>query len=454
MPLFSNITVLKSMRSKALFYIILLFQQVTAQVPVIPVELPNYGFIHYQNNRFELIHNDPGYRALYAKFDNLIRNGDAQIKIVHLGGSHIQADVYTHRIRQELQSFYPGILGSRGFFFPYALARTNSPSNLRITYSGDWQSCRNTQASPAFTLGLSGITSELTSRTGSLTIVALYDTLYHYDFNRVRIFCNASESGIVPEVNPDCAISPPIINPSGEFVEYHLNHYRDTLTIYVTQSDSAPKPFQLYGISLENDDPGVIYNAIGVNGAKLESYLRCGLFVPHLRDLEPDWVIVSIGTNEGNTRQFDQDLYRSEYIRLIDSIRCAAPCAAILLTVPNDSYLFKRYINPNTASMREVIFELARSYQCGVWDFYTVMGGLNSSMTWYNQGLMNKDRIHFNRPGYLLKGDLFYSAFLKSWDDHLLQTAAEEDRHPITKLHTQIPYIDQSEPGIENLHHD
>jgi lysophospholipase L1-like esterase len=288
-------------------------------------------------------------------------------------------------------------------------------------------------------MGLSGITAALVSPTGSLTLVARYDTLRRYDFNRIRIFCNAAESGIVPEVNPDCAISPPVIDPSGEFVEYQLNHYRDTLTIHVTQSDSALKPFQLYGISLENDDPGVIYNAIGVNGAKLESYLRCERFVPQLRALEPDWVIVSIGTNEGNTRHFDPGAYRSDYIRLIDSIRFAAPHAAILLTVPNDSYLFKRYVNPNTARIREIIFELAQTCHCGVWDFYTVMGGLNSAMAWYNQGLMNKDRIHFNRPGYLLKGDLFFSAFMKSWDDHLLQVAAEVAKPPIAKLQTQNP---------------
>jgi lysophospholipase L1-like esterase len=349
----------------------------------------------------------------------LLRTGDNQIKIVHLGGSHIQADVYTHRIRQELQSFYPGVLGSRGFFFPYSIAHTNSPSNLWISYSGEWQSCKNTQSLPAVTLGLSGITSVLTSPTGILTIVARYDSLQHYDFNRIKIFCNAAETGIIPEVNPGDPVSKVTINVSGEYVQYDLTGYTDTLKIQIMQADSAEKPFQLYGISLENDDPGVIYNAIGVNGAKLESYLRCGLFVRQLRALDPDWVIVSIGTNEGNTRLFDQEAYRCEYMKLLDSIRLAAPGVALLLTVPNDSYLFRRYTNPNTARIREIIFEIARSYHCGVWDFYTIMGGLNSAKDWYNHGLMNRDHIHFNKPGYLLKGDLFYAAFLKSWDDHL-----------------------------------
>ena len=391
-----------------------------AQLPPYPFDLPQYSFIRYNTNQFELVHKNPRYCDLFAKFDTLIKTGENQIKIVHLGGSHIQADVYTHRIRQELQSFYPGILGSRGFFFPYPIANTNSPSNLWITYSGDWQTSKNTQSEPAYTLGLSGITSVLTSPAGSLKIVASYDTVQHYDFNRIKVFCNASSTDHVPTVNPGQLVKDIIINKAGGYVQYNLNHYTDTLDLFIQQADPANELFQLYGISLENDDPGVVYNAIGVNGAKLESFLRCGLFSKQLRALDPDWVIISIGTNEGNTRLFDKETYRDEYLILLDSIRLAAPGAAILLTVPNDSYLLKRYINSNTAQMREVIFEIARSYGYGVWDFYTIMGGLNSAMTWYNNGLMNKDRIHFSKPGYLLKGDLFFYAFLNSWNDHLL----------------------------------
>jgi lysophospholipase L1-like esterase len=431
------------MRNSLLLYLLFLLQPVIAQVPANPLDLPDYGFIRYSNNYFELVDHNPAFQSLFSKFDSLIGTGNNRIKIVHLGGSHIQADVYTHRIRQEMQSFYPGVLGSRGFFFPYSLAHTNNPSNLWIVYSGDWQTCKNTQKTTPYIMGLSGITSELTSTAGSIKIVARYDTLRHYDFNRISIYCNAAETGIIPEVNPvGSTVDEVTVHSSGAYVQYHLNRYSDTLLIRIAQPDSSGRLFQLYGISLENDDPGVVYNAIGVNGAKLESYLRCSLFVPQLRTLEPDWVIISIGTNEGNTREFDEAAYRDNYRQLLDSVRLAAPGAAILLTVPNDSYLYKHYINPNTAHIRQIIFEIARANSCGVWDFYSVMGGLNSVKAWYDQGLMNKDHIHFSKPGYLLKGDLFFSAFLTSWDNHLLQVATESQRS-LPGLHTQTPVISQ-----------
>lgn len=404
------------MRNNFVLILILSLQTIAAQMPQVPFEIPAFSFIQYQSNQFELIHDNPDYINLFASFDTLVATGSNQIKIVHIGGSHIQADIYTHRIRQELQSFYPGMLGSRGFFFPYKIAQTNSPSNLWIQYTGEWLTCKNTQPEPLFVMGVSGITSELTSTEGSIKVVASFDTLQHYDFNRIRLFCNVTSTDDIPEIYPARLVKKSSVNPTGRYIQYDLTGYTDTLNLIIRQHDTL-NTFQLYGISMETDDPGVIYTAIGVNGAMLKSYLRCGLFTNQLEALDPDWVIISIGTNEGNTRTFDGALYHNEYIRLLDSVELAVPDAAILLTVPNDSYLNKRYINHNTNLIREIILDIARQRGYGVWDFYTIMGGLNSAKSWYDSGLMNKDHIHFNKPGYYLKGDLFYAAFLRSWND-------------------------------------
>jgi len=307
------------------------------------------------------------------------------------------------------------MLGSRGFFFPYKIAQTNSPSNLWINYTGEWQTCKNTLHEPTMILGLSGITAELISDTGTIRVVARYDSLSHYDFNTIRIYCNATADSFIPEVYP-ALVKQVTRNQDAGYIQYDLSEYTDTLNLLICRSDSL-NPFTLYGISLENGDPGITYTAIGVNGAMLKSYLQCSLFGEQLKSLEPDWIIISIGTNEGNTRNFDADSYRSEYIRMIYLIRNTAPEAAILLTVPNDSYLNKRYINNNTAVIRAIIYDLAKEHGCGVWDFYSIMGGLNSAKQWFNSGLMAKDHIHFNKQGYLLKGDLFFNAFLTSWND-------------------------------------
>jgi len=408
-----------------LILLLLLAFPAGAQPKLYPFLMPGYGFIRYDLNQFELDESNQSYQQLFSKFDQLIRTGSNHINIVHIGGSHIQADIYTHRMRQQLQSFYPGFLGGRGFFFPYPLAGTNSPDNLKITYTGHWVTSKNTQSNPANILGLSGITSVMSDTAATLQIIARFDTAQHYDFSRVKIFYNTAVNSRLPEIVPAHLVKDCVINDSSGYVQYDLVHAIDTLTLYVHQGDSAHAPFQLQGISLETDDPGVTYSSVGVNGARLSSYLRCELLVTQLKALEPDWIIVSIGTNDGNTRQFNAGLFHSEYTTLLSNIRKAMPEAAILITVPNDSYLFKRYINRNTATMREIIFDIARSNGYGVWDFYSVMGGLNSAASWYSNGLMSKDHIHFNKPGYLLNGDLFFNAFLNTWEKHLTNNTAE-----------------------------
>ena len=177
--------------------------------------------------------------------------------------------------------------------------------------------------------------------------------------------------------------------------------------------------FALSGIDLISNSAGVVYNSVGVNGAMLGSYLRCELYQKHLRAIHPDLIIISIGTNDGYTRRFDEDKYRNEYRELLSRTLEVTPEAALILTVPNDSYLYRRYVNPNTEKMKNIIREVAAEYHCAVWDFYRVMGGLNSSQTWYSLNLMQYDRIHFNRKGYQLKGDLFFSALLKAWENQL-----------------------------------
>jgi lysophospholipase L1-like esterase len=135
--------------------------------------------------------------------------------------------------------------------------------------------------------------------------------------------------------------------------------------------------------------------------------------------LDPDWIILSIGTNDANSRYFKPEEYRQNYDSLISVITEAVPDAAILITVPNDSYLYRRYVNRNTDEVKKVIEQMAAKYNCGVWDFYTIMGGLNSINAWQQFNLAKRDGIHFTVNGYILIGDLFFDAFLRSYEDHL-----------------------------------
>ena len=103
------------------------------------------------------------------------------------------------------------------------------------------------------------------------------------------------------------------------------------------------------------------------------------------------------------------------YVTLIKNIREADPGVPVLLTVPGDSYRRHRYDNLNLAAARDAVFEVAKQADCAVWDFYSVMGGPKSILHWYKAGLVARDKLHFNKTGYILQADLMFGAFMDAW---------------------------------------
>jgi lysophospholipase L1-like esterase len=138
-------------------------------------------------------------------------------------------------------------------------------------------------------------------------------------------------------------------------------------------------------------------------------------FEEQLKESPPDFFAFSVGTNDANVpyASFNPETYKRNLEQMMLKVLRANPKCAILLTVPNDAAYHKRYTNPNVARERDVIIELARKYQCPVWDFYGIMGELGSSRTWLSHGLMQGDMVHFTSVGYHLKAHLFEDAWEK-----------------------------------------
>ena len=207
--------------------------------------------------------------------------------------------------------------------------------------------------------------------------------------------------------------------PEEGYTQIYTENYIKDLSLRIEQTDSLQTDFMLYGINLENDNPGIVYNDVGINGSMIPSFLSCNLLGKQTKVLQPDLVILSLGTNDTYTSNFRPEYFKSNYRELIKIIRNASPDAAIMITVPNDSYFRRRHPNGNTAKAEKAIYELAKENSCGVWNFYKIMGGYNSSLLWLKAKLMHTDLIHFNRTGYTIKGDLFFEAIIKSYDNHI-----------------------------------
>lgn len=380
------------------------------------LDIKQYPFIKYQANEITHPSGQNTFESLYQKMDSIMLFGEGKLNIVHIGGSHIQADIYTHQIRKKLQSLQYDMNGGRGLIFPFAMAKTNNPSNYKVRHTGEWSYCKNTQYKRSCPLGLTGISVTTQSKNATISVNPNIDSTIQYTIENVKIFHSPTSYSVLATIRDtiysgiyDSVYGHTTIQvPSSQHIKLSFN-----------LPDSIDESFTLYGISLENNNPGVVYHSIGVNGAKLESYLYCELYEQHLASIEPDLVIFSIGTNDGNTKHLNKNKFHDEYEELILRTLDAAPKARILITVPNDAYYYKRYVNENTPLLQKEIISIAKEHNYGVWDFFTIMGGLNSSLSWYNYDIMRFDRIHFNYKGYYLKGDLFLTALLRGWEKNL-----------------------------------
>ena len=376
-----------------------------------------FPFVNFEKNYFQFPSEyNPNWDFLYQQLDSMILFKDRKLQFYHIGGSHIQADIYTHDFRSFIQSNWPGLSGERGLVFPFNLARTNNPNNYRFSSSNNWSGYRSVNQRPQF-LNY-GITGAAMSTTDSLIELKFShkNTRVNPSIKGIRILHNI---GVIPyEFNfgGDEILIQSVVRYGEEgFTEITFTDPIKTIDMQFIRSTKSSFRLDIYGFELLNASPGISYNSIGINGAGLYTYLENENFLKDLKLYPPDYFAFSVGTNDGFVPfdKFNPEVYKSNLRKMMDLVLQANPHCAILLTVPNDCYYKKRYPNKNTERQRKVIVELAEEYGCGVWDFYGFMGGLGSSNTWRMEGLMRNDYVHFTKEGYHLKGELYIDAFLK-----------------------------------------
>ena len=166
------------------------FSSSIAQTYVIDTIQDDYAFINWKANKIKMAESSPTFKKLFRKFDTILNGAQEDLHIFHIGGSHIQADIYSNRLRSYLQTMSPNAVGQRGFIFPYKIAKTNNPGNYRVEYDGNWKGYRCSVNRDSVPWGLAGVTAVFKDSIAHVKIKANGNN-YHenlYDFNRIRIF--------------------------------------------------------------------------------------------------------------------------------------------------------------------------------------------------------------------------------------------------------------------------
>ena len=374
-------------------------------------------------NKIEFLGDDSlCYWRFINKLNLALLNPSSQMNVMHIGGSHVQADVISNQIRRNLSNINDKSHSSRGVIFPYSVAKTNNPANYKVTYKGAWTVSRNVIDGYIDTLGVTGIAVTTNDIAAEISVdLNPADSLAYWDFNRLRVLGYTSSPAVVPMLRLDdtLCLEPEFDEMSSSYL-FKMNDNYEKFTVVFKQNDSIPHSFTLTGFIPENDVPGLVYHAIGVNGADVPAYLSCHNFERDLELIRPDAVVFAIGINDTFDKDYSDTAFMAHYDSLIAKIKNVSPECFFIFITNNDSFKKikngkKTYyrVNKNGESARMVFRLLAEKYEGAVWDLFSIMGGLESMKEWEYEGLAKKDKIHFTNKGYTLLGDLFFNALMR-----------------------------------------
>lgn len=433
-----------------------------------------------------------------------------RLRIVHVGDSHIQADIMTDYMRQNFQEKFGN--AGLGFTFPYKMASTNGMTYAKMTSNISFSSYRNIKPTDSLPVGLSGIALYTSKNDFSIEL----KVNEKYAFNSIRLVTPKNENSLfvannfetvteiiqtevakeipkkvtgyttkkiaktinhtikkgevlsriankynvtvaeIKKVNnlksdkinygktlkiptiliEKIAIEEPDSNDiaSIEFeivskeistkkflpldqISYPMSHdyYSQTPMdkIFIVPNQDFSK-FALNGIILENDKSGVIYSAIGVNGAKCSDYNKYSMFFEQLPALEPDLIVISFGTNESFDK-LSNDLFMERLNLMIDNIRLFNYNAEIIVTTPQPSQFGRKHKNFLVEQYTKSIIDQAEIKNYAVWDMYNDLGGAKEVNANFKNGIIAADKVHYTHKGYKKQADDFFEAFMKSY---------------------------------------
>ena len=172
--------------------LILACQLLMAQSLPLVKAVPNYDFAHFERNQILYPGDSLAMERFFQKMDSVIFLGEGNVSIMHIGGSHVQAGVFTQQFRDNLLSISTDLIGGQNFVFPFSAGGTNNPSHFIVRSTGEWSYCRNAvRRETDKRMGLAGAAITTTDSLATVSIMTREKnpTKYspRFDFNKVTV---------------------------------------------------------------------------------------------------------------------------------------------------------------------------------------------------------------------------------------------------------------------------
>jgi hypothetical protein len=180
-----------------------------------------------------------------------------------------------------------------------------------------------------------------------------------------------------------------------------------------------------FGAILERDGPGVVLDAIGIQGARIRFLDKQDdtHWAEQLRFREPDLLVYLFGANESiDGIAYSMEDYHDTMKAVLLQAKAARPEAGCLILAAMDrarqegSAVVTVPIIPHIVDVQEAT---AREIGCAFWNTYQAMGGKGSMAKWVLRGLGQADMTHPSGYGSEVLGNWIYQALMQGFRKHL-----------------------------------
>ena len=182
----------------------------------------------------------------------------------------------------------------------------------------------------------------------------------------------------------------------------------------------------LDGVALERDEPGVVYDTLGLLGGTVHhlTLFHEDTWIEDLQNRKPDLVILNFGTNESNYGYLAFSEYLDSYAVVIKRIRTALPGVSILIMAPMDRGARNDdgdiVTIPSIPLLVAAQQRVARTESVAFYDTFAAMGGMGTMARWYDEHprLVTGDFTHPSYAGADQLGAMLVNAVLKGFDEY------------------------------------
>jgi lysophospholipase L1-like esterase len=332
----------------------------------------------------------------------------------HLGDSHLQADYISHTIRTELHKKIGN--AGRGLITPLKIAKTNEPFNYLTESKNNWKRQFIISKKINQPVGITGLSILSKDTIGTIKIKTFNTDSIDYSYNTIRVY-NEPDSSFAISISDSLNEWQNVNNLNSELT-FNSIKSQNTVFLNFTKTSLNQNKVLIYGFSVENNQPGILYHSTGINGAKYSDYNKPTLFTSQIKKLDPNLIILSLGTNESFLPDYDSTTFYLTIDSLVNKIKAEMPRVNLILTTPACSYKYNKK-NLNLTSVSKTIVKYAIKNHLPYWDLFEITGGENSAINWKKNLLLSRDGVHYTKQGYILQGQLFVLAFLKGYNQYV-----------------------------------